>query len=204
MIDVLIRANNKADIAVIGFKTLITISCMSFFIVLGRMVLEGNWYGFDSWLFLCNTIVVIAYLLAGIFFMVWFYAVYKDMYKEFPAALGYRPIWTVLGFSFPVVNVFLPYVLVVNTWRQLVVIHAGCANDTVMANSAEPHYFKFWWLFHLMIFMVIPTVYWFVLAGGEGEILAMGRVVLSLFAYVMVCNTARYAIRLVREFGSVP
>jgi hypothetical protein len=100
----------------------------------------------------------------------------------------------VLGFSLPIVNLFLPYVLVVSLWRRLAVPYAAIQTD-----CRSPSYFKIWWFSHLVVFLGIPAIYLAVVISMNKGGLELALFVLSGVGYLLICNTARYAIRLVRE-----
>jgi len=150
--------------------------------------------------------MIVLYLTAGGFFMVWFYALYKRLYVESPQVLRVPPVWTVLGFSFPVANLFLPYVLVVKTWRRLNELNREGSDENENINvsiAAEPpRYFKVWWASHLICFFAVPFAYTAVLTGLQNQSSEIAQITLSAFAYSMVCVSAAYAIRLVRELKS--
>jgi hypothetical protein len=137
---------------------------------------------------------------AGVFFMIWFFATYQRLYVESPETLRYAPVWTVLGFSLPIANLLLPYVLVVSLWRQLAVKPSV---DTSDAERRAPSYFTYWWLSHLSVFFGIPAVYLVAATHVDSSELLLVQVVLSGLAYLLVGNTARFAIRLVKEINSL-
>jgi hypothetical protein len=192
----------KADFAIGFFKLLMAIACLSLLVVfldveIGPRRVINN---LDFWLWACNGVMIILYLAAGGFFMVWFYAFYKQLYLGSPHSLRIPPVWTVLGFSFPLANLFLPYVLVVNTWRRLRELNASAVEDFTVVGS--PRYFKVWWFSHLVCFFSVPGAYIFVLTKMHGRESEIAQIGLSVFAYTMVCVSAFFAIRLVRELKS--
>ena len=207
--DALLHAAIKARRAISGFKVLIAIAGLSLIIVLLVKVLlvkaflvdankpQALSFGFASWLFVCNVTVVIAYLLAGVFFMIWFYMVYKSLYESLPNTLHYSPVWTVLGFTLPVASVFMPYVLVVNL-RRCLSEYSTC-ETTNDSGPAAPGYIKLWWLSHLWGFLVVPGIFVATLTSMDDGRAVEAQTMLSLSAYLFVIFTAWFAIRLVRD-----
>ncbi len=193
------QISRKAELATLNFKILITVSCLSLVVISWEAVeMKFSMGSYNFLLNASNVFVVIAYLLAGVFFMIWFYATYKQLYVESPEMLRYPPIWTVLGFSLPIANLYLPYVLVVNLWCRLMLVDP--------ANSGEcrsPRYLKIWWLSHLSVFIGMPAIYMAVLINVDHHELELAQFALSAAGYLLICNTARYAIRLVREINSL-
>jgi hypothetical protein len=201
MHEVLGGLSRKANLAIINFRLLIIISCLSLLFLLWQaMHMEFAMNGDYVLLLMCNGFVAIAYLMAGGFFMIWFFAAYRHLYIQSPETLRYAPIWTVLGFSLPIANLFLPYVLVVNVWRRLMVKSNVDASDT---QWRAPRYFTFWWVSHLSVFFCIPAIYFVVAIISDNSDLLLMQFVLSGLGYVLICNTARFAIRLVSEINSL-
>ena len=196
--------NNKADLAIACFKLLIIIACVSLLVVsLKEWIIHTAVTNvFDPWLWTCNAVLIVLYLAAGGFFMFWFYALYRQLYLESPQVLRVPPAWTVLGFSFPVANLFLPYVLVVKTWRRLKALKTAGRGDNTQFAAEPPRYFKVWWFSHLICFFAVPAAYVAALTGLNDPQSEFAQVELSAFAYVMVCVSALFAIRLVRELKS--
>jgi hypothetical protein len=195
-----LSTGRKAQIAINSFKWLIVICCLALVLVsldFGKSV-ESNLsvHGYGTLFFSCAIVVVIAYLLAGAFFMVWFYAAYQTVYREAPESLRFAPIWTVLGFSVPVANLFLPYVLVVVFLRRLTRRQAAGGDAT---DSQPPAYFKIWWLSHLLVFFGIPLSFVLSLVEMDRGSLVLMQFLLSVAALLLICNSARLAIRLVKE-----
>lgn len=190
----------KAQIAISGFKWLIVICCLVLLVVsldFGKSVeTDLSAHGYGALFFGCAIVVVVAYLLAGAFFMVWFYAAYQTVYMEAPESLHFAPIWTVLGFSVPVANLFLPYVLVVIFLRRLTRRRAVGGDTT---DCQPPVYFKIWWLSHLLVFFGIPLSYVLSLLELDRGSLVLMQFLLSVVALLLICNSARLAIRLVKE-----
>jgi hypothetical protein len=199
-----LATGRKADYAIGFFKLLIAIACLSLLVVFldERIMRRAATEDFDSWLWACNAIMTVLYLAAGGFYMFWFYALYKQLYSESPHILRVPPVWTVLGFSFPIANLFLPYLLVVKAWRRLKEMNAPVSANLAAVVPDIPNYFKVWWLSHLICFFAVPAAYIMALTrlnSAESEVV---QTALSVFAYVMVCISARFAIRLVRELNS--
>ncbi|MCG6968708.1 MAG: DUF4328 domain-containing protein [Gammaproteobacteria bacterium] len=194
----------KAKIAIASFKWLIAISCVSLLLVsldlakTAEMDFTAHGYGV---LFLsCTVTVGIAYLLAGGFFMLWFYAAYNTLYLESPGNLRHPPIWTVLGFSLPIANLYLPYVLVVIVWRRLT---RKLAVQDDAAQRQAPGYFNIWWLSHLIVLFAIPAGYAFALFNMDDDAMVLMQLSLSLLACALICNLARLAIRFVTEIENL-
>lgn len=197
MNDALSHMSRKADLAIIIFKMLIAIACLSLlFLSLEAMGMEFLVSGDDLLLVAFDALIVVAYLVTGVFFMIWFYAAYKRSYLESPQSLRYPPVWTVLGFSLPVANWFMPYVLAVNLWRRLAEKRTADINH---APCRAPHYFKVWWLSHLAVFFGMPVVYFAALANMEHSELLPVLFIMSALACLLICTSARFAIRLVTE-----
>ena len=195
----MLQLNRKAELAAITFKILITISCLSLVNIVWEVLdMKYSMDGYNFLLNVSNAVVVVVYLLAGVFFMIWFYTAYKRSYSESPKTMRYPPVWTVLGFSVPVANLFVPYVLVANLWRRL-----SLADEVNQTERSSPSYFKIWWLSHLSVFLGIPAIYIAALANMTGEELEITQFVLSGLGYLLICNTARYAIRLVRDIQTL-
>lgn len=192
--------NRRAELAVVTFKLLIVIACLSLLVV--SVVDKVLMLDAEIGLWACNAVMVVLYLTAGGCFMLWFYALYKQLYLQSPQTLGVPPLWTVLGFSFPVANLFLPYVLVVKAWRRLQELNPVKADEFAGVATETPRYFLFWWCSHLICFFVVPTAYMAALTGLQHQESEMVQAGLSIFAYVMVCVSAVLAIRLVRELKS--
>ena len=173
----------KARLANAAFNGLTAIGCLA--LLLHGLVLIVPIHAAVFWGY--AVLAVLAYLAAGVFYMIWFYDTYRRVYLDSAVQLRYPPLWTWLGFSVPVFNLFLPYVLAANLWRQL------------NKQNPPPRYFKFWWLSHLLVFFVVPALYvmsWFVLNAGDRAVVHWA---LGVCALLLVCNSARLAKRQVTE-----
>ena len=204
MIDALQDINRKADLTIGFFKFLFVTTCILLLVVsLNEGIVHGKTTNdFDLWLWICNAVMVVMYLAAGGFFMFWFYPLYKQLYLDSPRSLRYAPVWTVLGFTFPIANLFLPYRLVANTWLRLREIKTAGTEGSTLSATKVPLYFKVWWVCHLICFFAVPPAYMAVLTrmqNPEGQVMQFA---LSVFAYLVVCVSALFAIRLVRELKS--
>lgn len=204
MTDTSYATRRKADRAIGSFKLLIRIACLSLLVIpLNEWIIHSTLREhFEPWLWTCNAVMVVSYLAAGGFFMVWFYAVYKQLYVESPQDLRIPPAWTILGFSFPLANLFLPYLLVVKAWRRLKELKTQGADNFTVSAAHPPRYFKVWWFSHLVCFFAVPATYLVVLTRLQDRLGETAQSALSVFAYAMVCVSAIFAIRLVRELKS--
>lgn len=195
--------NKAANLAVLIFKALIVIACMSIPMVLIDKMTSVNTgvLGFTP-LFVCNVVVASTYMIAGAIFVLWFFVAYKKLYEQRPEDLRYTPKWTILGFSLPVVNLFMPYILVGKMWKQLATWPDNYVSSYDSENRLLPGYINMWWLSHLIYFIGLPLFY-VVLSNSTGiQHIDNLEVLLSIFSYLIVCNTARFAMRLVKTLNT--
>lgn len=174
------RSPNKA---VLSFKALIILSITLLLVVLFSDLT-------DSELLLANLITFIGYNIAGFFFMYWFYHAYTALYLTRRLKLTIRPIWTFIGFSFPIANLFVPYLLFATTWKSGLLLSKNYHNSEVPVKT--PRYLLIWWIQHLFCFVVAPLTYFMTYSVTN---LSNFNTLLSLSFYCAIVPTSILGIR---------
>lgn len=174
------RNPNKA---VLSFKVLIVLSIVLFLVVFFSDLT-------DSELLVANLIAFTAYNIAGFFFMYWFYHTYTALYLTPRLKLTIRPIWTFIGFSFPVANLFVPYLLFATTWKSGYLLSKNRLNNEAPVKT--PRYLLIWWIQHLFCFMVAPWTYFMTYSVTN---LSKFNSLLSLSFYCAIVPTSLLGIR---------
>lgn len=70
---------------------------------------RASWY--------VNSFSSLGYIIAGVLFLRWFYLAYRNLPSLGVSALYYRPIWAIVWFFVPILNLYKPYQMMSITWR---------------------------------------------------------------------------------------
>lgn len=97
----------------------------------------------------------------AIVFMVWLYRAYTNLTCMGHSKTNYNVVWTIFCWMVPIVNFFMPYQIVRETWDKTV--ETASAKKDLEYENTSPAIIVFWWLgwiFSIVISMYIITYSW--------------------------------------------
>jgi heme/copper-type cytochrome/quinol oxidase subunit 2 len=65
---------------------------------------------------ICVSIMIISLVI----FLIWFYKAYSNLYRQKP--LKYKKKWAILGWLIPVINLYLPYLMIKEMYLNIAVL----------------------------------------------------------------------------------
>lgn len=158
--------SNLLSIAVLGYIAAI---------VVGGFAILSDSFGisfvFPNDLMLAETVSIISKLVGLIAFCamaIWLYRSYRNLTPLGAGKLYYSPKWAYLGFLVPIANLFVPYLLMADTWRvsQAATEQESCA--TAWEHLSIPNQIQIWWFSHLIGAIAVPiSEAIFLPAGGD-------------------------------------
>jgi hypothetical protein len=100
--------------------------------------------------FICAGIMIVSLVM----FLIWFYKAYSNLYKQTP--LKYKKKWAVLGWLVPVINFYLPYLMVKEMYSNIAVL----TNNSLAHESAKKlTTINIWWTLYILMWILDIAYY---------------------------------------------
>jgi hypothetical protein len=120
-------------------------------------------------------------------FLIWFYKAYSNLYEKTP--LKYKKIWAVLGWLVPVINFYLPYLMIKEMYSNVAVL----TNNPLAGESIKKFTtINIWWT--LYILMWVADIAYYALIYPDTS------VVFNIVTYILIVPSVWLTVKVIQDY----
>lgn len=186
-----VSSKREAKIAVLFIQSLLV--AYPVIVILGYYLENLQEIGIKELLFALLIILMCIGVIIGAFvmFIRWFYRAYSNLYEKTPD-LKYKKRWVILCWLIPVINFYLPFLLIKNMYSNIAIL---TDNAAAKENLEKLTTINIWWMLYIVMW-IFDLGYYALIYPGKS-------IMFNIITYILLIPSVWLTIKIIRNYCKI-